>query len=130
MNVVGISSHFRGERMTRNQKLGVAIVGVIVAIGLFRPGQRSTSLPDTTTSGAVTAPIPYTVVEARPIPGGRQARVIVIDSAYRTDAALRQLGAELHRDHPRDFILVYTDSLSATRRDRGDTDRLPLAQQK
>ena len=56
--------------------------------------------------------------------------MIVIESAYRTDAALRQLGAELHRDHPRDFILVYTDSMSATRSDRGDVDRLPPSQQR
>jgi hypothetical protein len=47
--------------------------------------------PGTTTSGRVTAPIPYTVVEARPIPRVRQTRVGLIDSAYGTDAALRQL---------------------------------------
>jgi hypothetical protein len=116
--------------MRRRVGIIVLAAGMLAACVSGDKARSESRREGTTTSSPATTHIPYTVVEARPIPGGRQAQVIVIDSAYRTDAALRQLGSELHRDHPRDFILVYTDSMSATRRDRGDVDRLPPAQQR
>jgi hypothetical protein len=113
--------------MTGNQKLGVAIVGIIVVVLLWRPGQRSTAPTPATIKSQ---PIPYKTVEGWRIGPGKNGRVIVIDSVYRTDSSLRRLGEELHREHPNDLILVYTDTFAAFQRNQGDLDKLPAAEQR
>jgi hypothetical protein len=135
--------------MTRNQKLALGIVGVIVAIGLFGPGQRSSSRTGTTTSKPVSTasveetPIPFIEVQSWAIqgrdPGSGQiftrghGRVIVIDSVYGNQQDLRRLGDQLRKEAPGDRqagFEVHTDSLSATRRQRGVVGELPAAQQR
>jgi hypothetical protein len=116
-----------GVFMDRNQRLALRFLGAVLVIGACEPEDR----PSTRAASERASPsIPYTTVEEWRINPDRDGRVIVIDSVYRTDSALRRLGAELHRDHPGDFVLVFTDSVSATRRGQGDLDELPSDQQR
>jgi hypothetical protein len=113
--------------MGRNRRLALRFVGVVLGIGACGPEDRPSSRAGTERASAS---IPYTTVKEWRISPGRKGRVIVIDSVYRTDLALRRLGAELHRDHPGDFVMVFTDSLSTTRTAQGDLDELPPDQQR
>lgn len=111
----------------------VGILALIVLIALLRPRDRK-PVPSAG-SGPKGHPIPYSVVQTWDIPcSGRvgEGRVIVVDSQYRADSALRQLGAQLHKERPEEWcsnVEVFDDSVLATDRDAGLAQKLPKARQ-
>jgi hypothetical protein len=123
----------------RNLKRTGLVLGGIILIALFGSiGSRDkspTAVGDAgPTSAATTPDIPYIEVQDWDINGRGTGRVIVIDSQYRTDAALRQLGDQLRNAYSDDRmanIEVFDDSALAARRDRGIIGKLaPSLQQR
>jgi hypothetical protein len=102
--------------------VGVLILLIIV---LMPHGEQRPASESAKAAQPAVPPIPYALVETWDIPcSGRDGmgRVIVVDSAYRTDSELRRLGEQLREERPQEWcsnVEVFDDSLMATLRDKG-----------
>ncbi len=125
--------------MTTRKGIGLGLVGVLVLIGVFGrqpPDQAgagaTTAGPAMETAAAVPTAIPFEIVHEWRIGGEHVGRIVVIDSTYRTEPAMRRVGEELYlyarRDHV-DLTQVYDNAGAAVLRNGGLLENLPPKQQ-